>query len=143
MEYKTLRYPGHAHVMEAIRELGLLDLEPVDVKGTKVVPRDLFVAVVGPRLTKPQGRDLVAMRVIVAGKKDGRPAKVEWEMVDRYDAERGISAMMRTTGYSLSIVGQMQASGQIEPGVHTADECVPAEPYVKALAERGVTIREK
>src|SRR5213078_3387484 len=30
MEYKTLRYPGHAERMEAIRELGLLDLEPVD-----------------------------------------------------------------------------------------------------------------
>ncbi len=30
MEYKTLRYPGHAHIMEAIRELGLLDLEPAD-----------------------------------------------------------------------------------------------------------------
>src|SRR5688572_18375847 len=40
MEYKTLRYPGHAQMMAAIRELGLLDLEPVDVKGMKVVPRD-------------------------------------------------------------------------------------------------------
>lgn len=142
MEYKTLRYPGHAHIMEAIRELGLLDLEPVDVKGAKVVPRDLFVAAVGPRLTKPAGRDLVALRVIVEGKKDGKPKKLAWELVDRYDAERGISAMMRTTGYSLSIVGQMQAKGAIAPGVHTADECVPAAPYVKALAERGVVIRE-
>ena len=44
MEYKTLRYPGHAHLMEAIRELGFLDLAPVDVKGTKVVPRDVTVA---------------------------------------------------------------------------------------------------
>src|SRR5919197_2157726 len=41
MEYKTLRYPGHAHIMEAIRELGLLDLAPVDVKGIKVVPREV------------------------------------------------------------------------------------------------------
>src|SRR5690606_4574117 len=29
MEYKTLRYPGHAAIMRAIRELGLLRLEPV------------------------------------------------------------------------------------------------------------------
>jgi lysine 6-dehydrogenase len=65
MEYKTLRYPGHAHIMEAIRELGLLDLAPVDVKGTKVVPRDVAVATIGPRLTKPKGRDLVALRVVV------------------------------------------------------------------------------
>src|ERR1044071_1715918 len=32
MEYKTLRYPGHAAIMENIRALGLLDLEPIDVK---------------------------------------------------------------------------------------------------------------
>lgn len=31
MEYKTLRYPGHAHIMRAIRDLGLLDLDPVQV----------------------------------------------------------------------------------------------------------------
>src|SRR5512140_3477679 len=49
MEYKTLRYPGHAEIMATIRALGLLDLEPVDVKGMKVVPRDLFVSVVGPK----------------------------------------------------------------------------------------------
>src|SRR6058998_13607 len=53
MEYKTLRYPGHAERMEAIRDLGLLDLQPVDVKGMKVVPRDAFIAVVQPKLTKP------------------------------------------------------------------------------------------
>ena len=143
MEYKTLRYPGHAHIMEAIRELGLLELTPVDVKGTKVVPRDLVVAAMGPRLTKPNGRDLVALRVTVEGRKDGKPAKLGWELVDRYDEAHGISAMMRTTGYSLSITGQMQASGAITPpGVHTPDECVPPRQYIEELAKRGVKIRE-
>src|SRR6478672_493082 len=52
MEYKTLRYPGHAEIMEAIRGLGLLDLEAVDVKGIKVIPREAFMAIVAPRLTK-------------------------------------------------------------------------------------------
>ena len=33
MEYKTLRYPGHAHIMEAIRELGLLELAPLVGEG--------------------------------------------------------------------------------------------------------------
>src|SRR5205814_10207828 len=32
MEYQTLRSPGHARIMEAVRELGLLELNPVDVK---------------------------------------------------------------------------------------------------------------
>ena len=141
MEYKTLRYPGHAHIMEAIRDLGLLSLDPVDVKGTKVVPRDAVVATIGPKLRKPDGRDLVALRVIVSGTKDGMPRTLSWELIDRYDERHGISAMMRTTGYSLSITGQMQARGEIvPPGVHTPDECVPPQRYIDELAKRGVMI---
>jgi len=141
MEYKTLRYPGHAHIMEAIRELGLLSLDPVDVKGTKVVPRDAVVATIGPKLKKPEGRDLVALRVSVSGSKNGTPRTLTWELIDRYDERHGISAMMRTTGYSLSITGQMQACGDITPaGVHTPDECIPPQRYIDELAKRGIRI---
>ena len=53
--------------------------KPVDVKGIKVVPRDLVVAAMGPRLTKPNGRDLVALRVVAEGTKGGKPKKIGWE----------------------------------------------------------------
>ncbi|HJU88886.1 MAG TPA: saccharopine dehydrogenase C-terminal domain-containing protein [Gemmatimonadaceae bacterium] len=143
MEYKTLRYPGHAQIMESIRDLGLLDLAPVDVKGSKVVPRDVFIATVSPRLTKPKGRDLVALRVICDGTKEGKTRRAGYELLDYYDEARGISAMMRTTGYSLSITGQMQARGEIKPpGVWTPDECVPGDRYIEELRKRGVHIKE-
>jgi lysine 6-dehydrogenase len=142
MEYKTLRYQGHAKIMEAIRELGLLELNPVDVKGMKVVPRDLVVAAMGPRLTKPNAHDLVAMRVYAEGKKDGKQKRIGWEMVDYYDEKTDISAMERSTGYSLSITGQMQARGEIgKAGVFTPDEAIPAEKYISELAKRGVMIK--
>jgi lysine 6-dehydrogenase len=143
MEYKTLRYPGHAELMANIRELGLLDNEPVDVKGTKVVPRDLFIAQVQPKITKPKGHDLVALRVIVSGKKDGKSMSKTFDLVDRYDEKHGISAMMRTTGYSLSITGLMQARREVQPtGVHTPDECMPAQKYIAELRKRGIDIKE-
>ncbi|SRR5579883_356302 len=143
MEYKTLRYPGHAHIMEAIRELGFLDTAPIEVRGVKVAPRDVATTVMGQRLTKPHGRDLVALRVVVEGSKGGVPKRLAWELLDYFDAAHGISAMMRTTGYSLSITGQMQARGEIiPPGVHTPDECVPAERYIAELARRGINIRQ-
>jgi len=143
MEYKTLRYPGHAAMMETIRELGLLDLEPVDVKGVKVVPRDVFVSVVGPKLTKLKGKDLLVLRVTVTGTKNGKPATRQFDLIDRYDEEHGISAMMRTTGYSLSITGQMQVRGQVTPpGVWTPDECMPATAYIAELRKRGMDVRE-
>ncbi|MGQ0648850.1 MAG: saccharopine dehydrogenase family protein [Gemmatimonadaceae bacterium] len=141
MEYKTLRYPGHARLMEAIRDLGFLDDDPVQVNGSRVRPRDVAVAVMNPRLTKRGAKDLVALRVSVTGTKDGKPAGVEWNLVDRYDEEHGISAMMRCTGYSLAITGLMQVRGQISAkGVHTPDECVPGSAYVEELAIRGVVL---
>ena len=140
MEYKTLRYPGHAAIMKAIRELGLLDTRAVSVKGTKVVPRDAFIATVAPGLTKSAGRDLVALRIEVTGRNGKRAA---WELLDRYDERTGISAMMRTTGYSLAITGVMQADGRIsEKGARTPDEAVPFQAYVEELKKRGVEIRE-
>ena len=44
MEYKTLRFPGHAEMMAVMRDIGLMDLQPIDVKGTKVVPRAVFIS---------------------------------------------------------------------------------------------------
>jgi lysine 6-dehydrogenase len=143
MEYKTLRYPGHAALMESIRELGLLDLDPVDVKGHHVVPRDAFMATVGPRLKKPSGEDLVALRVVVEGTKNGRAKKVGWELLDYFDASKGISAMERTTGFSLAITGMMQVREQVAgAGVLTPDEAMPPELYIAELATRGIAIRE-
>jgi lysine 6-dehydrogenase len=140
MEYKTLRYPGHLAIMRPIRELGLLDITPIKVKGKEIVPRDAFIATVSPKLTKPQSRDLVALRVDVRGQNGKRAS---WELLDYYDEARGISAMMRTTGYSLSITGLMQADGRITSrGVHTPDEAVPFAAYVQELKTRGVVIRE-
>jgi lysine 6-dehydrogenase len=143
MEYKTLRYPGHAEIMQAIRELGMLELDPVDVDGIKVIPREVFIATAGPRLRKPDSPDLVALRVTVEGKRNGRDTRLGWELLDYFDREHGISAMMRTTGYSLAITGQMQARGEIRgAGVLTPDEAVDAERYIGELGKRGIEIKE-
>lgn len=143
LEYKTLRYPGHVAIMKPIRELGLLGNEPIDVKGVQVRPRDVFIAAATPVLKKPKAEDLVALRVEASGIKDGKAGTVVWQLVDYKDMERNISAMMRTTGYSLAITGLMQADGRVKAkGVLTPDEAMPFQAYVDELAARGVQIRE-
>jgi lysine 6-dehydrogenase len=155
MEYKTLRYPGHAKLMEAIRDLGLIDLAPVSVPGApgsgsagaetmvSVRPRDVAVAAMNPRLTKRGGKDLVALRVTVSGTRAGRPHSITWDLVDRYDEAHGITAMMRCTGYSLAITGLMQVRGDVtRAGVCTPDEAVPGAAYVAELARRGIRLEE-
>ena len=53
-----------------------------------------------------------------------------------------LPVQVRTTGFSLSITGQLQAAGRVPSGVWTPDEAMPAEEYVAELARRGVVIRE-
>lgn len=140
MTYKTLRYPGHAALMKSMRDLGLMDTEPVEVDGTSVVPRDVFIAVVSPRLRNPAGDDVVVMRVIVRGTLEGASKTIRYQMIDSYDPETGVTAMMRTTGYSLAVTARLQATGVIAPGVRTPSECVPVDAYVSALEACGITI---
>lgn len=144
MEYKTLRYPGHADTMRAIRGLGLLDLTPINVNGQSVVPRAAFIAAAEPHLKKPHAADMVALRVEIEGRKDGATRKITYDLLDFMDEKNGISAMERTTGYSLAITGILQAQRQVASmGVMTPDQAIPAELYISELAKRGIKIEKR
>lgn len=139
-EYKTLRYPGHARVMRAIRELGLLSDQDVDYNGAMVNPREFFIQQVTPSLRNENGDDLVVARVEVAGEKRGETSRVRYEVIDYHDPATGITAMARTTGFTLAIVALMQARGEIAAGVGTPDETIPAQAYINELEERGIRV---
>ena len=142
MNYKTLRYPGHAHILKAMRDLGLVSEDPIEVDGCTIVPKQAFIEIVTPSLLNPEGDDLVALRVEGRGTKDGKATTIRYDLLDRYDPETGVTAMMRTTGYSLAITALMQVDGRIESkGVFTPDECVPASTYLEELNTSGVEVR--
>jgi lysine 6-dehydrogenase len=141
LEYKTLRFPGHAVFMKAIRDLGLLSMEPVDVAGTPVAPRELVVSVLRPLLTQDDP-DQVVLRVTATGTRDGQRVRLSWNLLDRKDEEAGISAMERTTGYTLAVVGLLMGRDVIDTtGVMPPDEGIPADKYLEELAARSIDIR--
>lgn len=142
LEYKTLRYPGHATIMRAIRELGLLSDREVEHNGSRVNPRKLFIERVTPLLATDDDGDLVVARVDVTGRRNGAGTRVRYQLLDRQDPATGITAMSRTTGFSLAVTALMQARGEVRPGVATPDEAVPHGPYVEALRRRGIDIEE-
>lgn len=141
-DYKTVRYPGHYEQFKVMRDLGLLDLQPVDLSGGKVIPRDLFHAVVAPRLSFPDDKDLVVLRVTVEGRQGDEILKVELEVIDFEDEQTGFSAMQRTTGFSGSIVAIMMAHGEIEPGATPLERAVDGRRFVERFKERGISFTE-
>jgi lysine 6-dehydrogenase len=146
LDYKTVRYPGHAQKIRLLRDLGLLETTPVPVEGVPVSPRSLFAAVVEPLLTFPEEPDVIVMRVIVTGVKDGKRREISFEMLDRMDTKRGVSAMMRTTAYPTTAAALMMARGEVAfRGVAAMERAIPAEAFLKEIGkhELKITVRER
>jgi lysine 6-dehydrogenase len=141
-EYKTVRYPGHYEKVKALLDLGLLDPEPVEVGGAKVSPRELFHAVVPPRISFPDDPDLVVLRVHCRGEDRGGPLEVQLDLMDFYDEAAGFSAMERTTAFPAAIVTVMIAKGELEHGVVPLERAVPPEPFVAELVRRDFQLVE-
>ena len=141
-DYKTVRYPGHYERFKVMRDLGLLDLEPVDLHGHKVIPRDLFHKVVAPRLAFPDDKDLVVLRVSLRGEKDGHDMSVKLEVMDFEDEKTGFSAMQRTTGWSASIVTIMMARNEVKAGALPLEIAVEPRRYMELFRQRGIRFTE-
>lgn len=146
LDYKTVRYPGHAAKMGLLRLLGLLEKQPVMVDGISISPRAVFAAVVEPRLTIPDEPDLVVMRVQVIGRKDGARREIVFEMLDRGDPKEWITAMMRTTAYPTAAAALMIARGEVPlKGAAAMERAIPAEPFLRELRrhELKIAVRER
>jgi lysine 6-dehydrogenase len=139
----TLRYPGHFAQLRAFYDLGLWDLEPVRVGGVEVLPREVFHCLFEPKVTFPEDKDLVIVRVKANGKAGGEPAEAFVQVIDYYDEETGFTAMERGTGWSAAIVAEMMARGETSWGAGGVEQMVPAGPFVQALRERGIFVEER
>lgn len=143
LQNKTLRHPGHFAQLRAFWDLGLWDLEPIDVNGQQVVPREVFHALFEPKVTFPEDHDVVVIRVRARGRRNGRDAWSQVELIDRYDEVTGFTAMERTTGWTAAIVAELAAHGFIPKGAAGVETQVPAGRFVAELRRRGFDVQEQ
>ncbi|HEY9687462.1 MAG TPA: saccharopine dehydrogenase C-terminal domain-containing protein [Coleofasciculaceae cyanobacterium] len=146
MDYKTLRYPGHCQQIKTMADLGLMAEEPRLIDGQTIRPRDVFAAVVSERLnTERNGwnpRDVVVVLITIEGSRAGQPVHLHYELIDHYDEATGLTAMMRTTAFPVSIVAQMLGDGTIgERGVLPLETTVPTQPFIDALLQRNLRLQ--
>ncbi len=146
MKEKTLRYPGHARLMQAFRDAGLFETEPLDVGGVSVRPIDVTTAGLFPRWTYAEGEaDLTVMRVEAEGMLGGVEASLVWDLLDHADLERGFSSMARTTAFPCTLMARELAAGAIQtkgvlPPEALAEDAALLERLLDGLAARGVIV---
>ena len=139
---KTIRYPGHCAQVAALRSLGLFDSNPITVAGKQVVPRQMTVRLLESTLPS-NPPDIVLVRCELTGRTEEGRRTLVYELVDRFDRRSGLTAMMRTTAFPLSITAQLLARGGVPPGVHTQEEVIPANWFLQQLAKRRIKIRRR
>jgi lysine 6-dehydrogenase len=145
-DYKTVRYPGHVEKVRVLRDLGLFDLEPIDVDAQggrqRVAPRALVERAIAPRLSFPGEPDLVVLRVTCRGDDAaGRPIEVAYDVLDFQDEKTGFSAMERTTAFPAAIVLAHVASGAAPRGAIPLEKAMSGEVFVRELVRRGIPLR--
>jgi saccharopine dehydrogenase-like NADP-dependent oxidoreductase len=147
MRERTMRWPGHRDLALAMRAAGLLDEEPVEVNGVRVVPRDVTCHQLFKAWTyEPGEADLTVMRVTGDGDLDGQPTRLTWDLLDYYDPKQDQTSMARTTAFPCTICARMIESGVInEAGVYAperlADRDEVLQELLKGLQDRGVIYR--
>lgn len=142
LENKTLRYPGHWAQFKAYAQLGLLEQNAIEVGDLNVVPRDVFCALLKPKITDPEVRDICVIRVKCKGEKEGKKAEAVVDLIDLFDETTGFTSMQRITGWHASIVAILAACGRIEKGVVPIEK-VSGSTIVNEARFRGFSIAEK
>ena len=147
MKEKTLRYPGHIEKIRFLKAAGFFSTEPVEIDGKPIRPFDFTTKMLLPAWElRPEEEEFTVMRIIIEGEEKGRRQRIQWDMLDRYDRETGLSSMARTTGFAATAVARLLLESDFEhPGI-CPPELIGAVPehfsrIMKYLSQRNIIYR--
>jgi saccharopine dehydrogenase-like NADP-dependent oxidoreductase len=130
-----------------LRKLGLHSLQPIDVKGVKVKPLDVVVALM-PRPFDLSGKvkGHAAIVVEVIGVKNGEKTMVKmWTMMSHERAYEICKS--NATGYLVGVGGAVAAEMVLEGEVRGkglfAPEQLSAEKFLSRVASKGLDVKEE
>ncbi|MCI0405157.1 MAG: saccharopine dehydrogenase NADP-binding domain-containing protein [candidate division Zixibacteria bacterium] len=141
LDYKTIRYPGHAEKIRTCIELGLASQKKIVIGKTKVTPRAVWIKLLSELLPKT-GPDVILLRVWLDGFKAGRKMRLAYEMMEKADSK--FTAMMKATALPASIIALFLARGEISrTGVLRQEKAVPLKKFIAELEARGLRVDSK
>jgi len=138
--FKIAYDPGLIERLKLLIDLGLT----AKAKGPRgVAPRDVLLDCFKALPPPPEfvdDRDCLA--VVVEGEDARGRVTVRHDLTALPQRRPALSAVARDTGFPPAIVARMILDGVVrERGVLPPERCVPVEPFLRALADRGLATR--
>lgn len=141
--YKDTWDPTTIDKLETLISLGLLDEDPVEIRGKEIIPRrqtvEAMQTILAEKETPVWGID--SLLVEVRGKKNGNDTTIKLELLTGYQAEWNASPTQYATAIPASIAAQMILNGEIkETGVKPPEQCIDAGKYLEYLQKKNVRL---
>jgi len=139
LDYKTIRYPGHASLMKAMIDLGLTDKKSqFDLDGKSMNTRATFEAMLNS-LLQYESDDVILIRVEAKGQKEGKEKTLVYQAIEYGDKKKQPVSHDATTAFPASIVLQMLVENKItDRGVLKQELSVPGFEFMVQLEKRGI-----
>jgi lysine 6-dehydrogenase len=101
MKEKTLRYPSHIQLMQALIQAGFFSEDEITVNGTNIKPIDFTNKILfNSWKLNPTDVEFTVMKIDIAGAQNNIPLNISYLLYDEYDAATQTASMSRTTGYA-------------------------------------------
>lgn len=136
-----------AQAATIFRKFGLLGNQPIDVKGTKIVPRDVIVALMPiPSKFADKIKGTAGFAVEVIGLKNRKKTKVRiWTMITYEKAFEIFKS--NATGYMVGTGGaistEMLIDGEVKEKGFVIPEQLDTDSYLKRLKQKGIIFNEE
>jgi lysine 6-dehydrogenase len=133
LDYKTIRYAGHCAKFKTMIDIGLCSSEEIVADFVKIKPRKVLGELLQRNLPADEP-DYVLIRLEFVGTKNSESKTLRYDIVDKFDDQTNISAMMRTTAFPASIIAQMAARGDVKMrGATPQEKAIDAEKFVSSF----------
>lgn len=146
MEEKTIRYPGHAEMMQLFTDVGLFSTNKINVGKKAIKPID-FTSTLFIKQWKlnPNEKEFTVMQCKVEGTENGQNITYTYWVYDEWHKETGFSSMSRTTGYTCCAVVEYLLQNQLKPGIYTPEVLAMENNLFKHvcqfLTKKGIEIK--
>ena len=142
---KTLRYPGHVHLIIALQQSGFFNKEKIIIDGKEISPLDFTSKILlNEWKLEEHEEELTVMKVVLHG--EGK--MIEYSLIDYYDVATQTSSMARATGYTCTasvnlLVNKLFSKKGVFPPELIGEDKDCFDFVLNYLRERGVIWKKK
>ncbi len=107
MKEKTLRYPGHIHLIKSLITAGFLNTNEIEINGFSISPMAFTSKLLFNQWKLGANEEeFTVMEIVIKG--EGKI--ITYHLYDEYDAQSKTSSMARTTGYTAAAAVNLLAN---------------------------------